>query len=81
MGRGFFSEGVVTEFTYDDRWRIVNTFRVSSGTIDTYAKERFVHHAAGPLVGVDGRRGSSYIDSMILADRNLIESETKGAQR
>ncbi len=54
-------------FTYDDRWRIVNTFRVSSGTIDTDAKERFVHHAAG----LDGRGGSSYIDSMILADRDL----------
>ncbi len=43
----------------------MNTFRVSSGTIDTNAKERFVQHAAG----LDGRGGSSYIDSMILSDR------------
>ena len=53
-------------FTYDDRWRIVNTFRVSSGTVDANAKERFVHHAAG----LDGRGGSSYIDSMIVSDRD-----------
>jgi RHS repeat-associated protein len=54
-------------FIYDDRWRIINTYRVASGTVDTYAKERFVHHAAGK----DGRSGSSYIDSLILTERDL----------
>lgn len=56
---------------YDARWRIVNTYRVekisSTWTIDADAKERFVHHAAG----IDGRGGSSYIDSMILSDREI----------
>lgn len=58
-------------FIYDDRWRIVNTFRLEwsspNWVLDSDAKERFVHHAAG----MDGKGGSSYIDAMILSDRDL----------
>jgi RHS repeat-associated protein len=49
-------------FLYDDRWRIVATFRDT----DSSAKESFVYHAAG----VAGRGGSSYIDSVILRDKD-----------
>lgn len=63
-------------FIYDDRWRSVATFRVPcsgsgdkfrSGTADASPKERFVYHAAGR----DGRGSSSYIDSLLLSDRDL----------
>jgi RHS repeat-associated protein len=58
-------------FVFDDRWRIVNTYRLAySGgnwNVDSSAKERFVHHAAG----LDGKGGSSYIDAVILSDRDL----------
>lgn len=58
-------------FIYDDRWRIVNTYRLAySGgnwNVDSSAKERFIHHAAG----IDGKGGSSYIDAVILSDRDL----------
>ena len=56
-------------FVYDDRWRITATYRAShygSWTIDASPKERFVHHAAG----LAGGGGSSYIDSVILRDRD-----------
>ncbi len=49
-------------FAYDERWRIVATFRDD----DTDPKERFLHHAAG----MNGYGGSSYIDSIILRDRD-----------
>ncbi|MBX3110327.1 MAG: hypothetical protein KF743_14190 [Fimbriimonadaceae bacterium] len=49
-------------FCYDDKWRIVGTWR---GT-DTDPKELFIYHAAG----VAGYGGSSYIDSVVLRDRD-----------
>ena len=49
-------------FVYDDRWRIVGTFRAS----DSSPKEQFVYHNAG----ADGRGGSSYIDTVICRDRD-----------
>ncbi len=49
-------------FAYDERWRVVATFRGD----DANPKEVFVHHAAG----VDGTGGSSYLDAMILRDRD-----------
>jgi len=49
-------------FCYDDAWRIVATFRAS----DADPKEVFVHHNAG----LGGYGGSSYIDSVILRDRD-----------
>gem|GEM_PF-4363673 len=55
-------------FVHDDRWRQVATFRGG----DTSPKERFVHHNAG----LDGFGGSSYIDSVILADRNQMNGTT-----
>lgn len=56
-------------FVYDDSWRIVATYRAdhaSSWTIDSDPKERFVYHNAG----LDGFGGSSYIDAVILRERD-----------
>jgi RHS repeat-associated protein len=50
-------------FCYDDSWRIVATFRAN----DTYPKEVFVYHHAG----LGGYGGSSYIDSVILRDKEV----------
>ncbi len=61
-------DGVVDEedpwfwFCYDDRWRVVAVFRDE----DEDPKEVFVHHNAG----LAGYGGSSYIDSVILRDRD-----------
>jgi len=49
-------------FCYDDAWRIVATFRDD----DADPKEVFVYHNAG----LGGYGGSSYIDSVILRDRD-----------
>ncbi len=49
-------------FMYDERWRIIGTFRDQ----DTSPKESFVYHGAGKA----GRGGASYIDSVILRDRD-----------
>ncbi len=49
-------------FMYDDRWRVVGVFRDADST----PKESFVYHAAGNA----GRGSSSYIDSVILRDRD-----------
>jgi hypothetical protein len=59
-------------WVYDARWRQVATYRTlhyhASGgwTVDGDPKERFVYHAAG----LAGAGGSSYIDSVILRDRD-----------
>ncbi|MGD9791110.1 MAG: RHS repeat-associated core domain-containing protein [Phycisphaerales bacterium] len=50
-------------FCYDDSWRMVASFRDD----DEEPKEVFVHHAAG----LSGYGGSSYIDSVILRDRDV----------
>jgi RHS repeat-associated protein len=47
---------------YDERWRPIATYRES----DSSAKEAFVYQNAG----IGGRGGSSYIDSVILRDRD-----------
>ncbi len=55
---------------YNDRWQQVGTWRAGNWDYaaapinDVNPKETFVHHAAG----LDGRGGSSYIDSVILRD-------------
>ena len=59
-------------FVYDERWRILNTYRMldwaynASNPVAANAKERFVYHNAG----LGGRGRSSYIDSVILRDRD-----------
>ena len=55
-------------FVYDDRWRIVATYRGS----DSEPKEQFVYHNAGN----DGRGGASYIDDVILRDKDANTSWT-----
>jgi hypothetical protein len=49
--------------TYNERWQHVASFRDT----DADPKERYVHNAAG----LAGRAGSSYIDSVVLRDRDL----------
>jgi RHS repeat-associated protein len=49
-------------FVYDDSWRIVAVFRGS----DTSPKEQFVYHTSGS----SGWCGSSYLDSVILRDKD-----------
>jgi RHS repeat-associated protein len=46
----------------DTRWRVVATFR----STDSDPKERFVHHNAG----LGGQGGSSYIDAVVLRERD-----------
>lgn len=52
----------IVRFIYDERWRVVATYHDSDGS----PKSEFIHHNAG----LDGRGGSSYIDSVILRDRD-----------
>jgi YD repeat-containing protein len=47
---------------YDERWRGVGTYRES----DTAPKEQYLNHTAG----LDGRGGSSYIDLVVLRERD-----------
>ncbi|MFN7021239.1 MAG: RHS repeat-associated core domain-containing protein [Phycisphaerales bacterium] len=58
-------------FCYDDVWRVVATFRAD----DADPKEVFVHHNAG----LGGYGGSSYIDSVILRDRDADTGWTSAA--
>jgi RHS repeat-associated protein len=51
-------------FAYDERWRIVATYLGEDPP--TTPKERFVYHNGG----FDGLGGSSYIDALILRDRD-----------
>jgi RHS repeat-associated protein len=60
-------------FAYDDRWRIVATYRNS----DTSPKEQFVYHNAG--AGGWGGGGSSYIDLVILRDKDANTAWTAAA--
>jgi len=53
-------------FVYDDRWGIVAVYRVPYSGSDTTPKETYVWHMAG----MDGQGGSTYIDSVILRDRD-----------
>ncbi|QKK07512.1 MAG: hypothetical protein HND58_04595 [Planctomycetota bacterium] len=57
------------QFVYDTRWRITATYRAShhsTWTIDSDPKEQFVYHNAG----LAGAGSSSYIDAVILRDRD-----------
>ncbi len=58
-------------FMYDDRWRILATFR----GFDENPKEAFVYHAAG----FAGEGVSSYIDTVILRDRDASSPWTSQA--
>ncbi|MBL8800491.1 MAG: hypothetical protein JNN27_00725 [Planctomycetes bacterium] len=56
---------------FDERWRQVATFRGS----DANPKEQFVYHCAGN----GGWGGSSYIDSVLLRDRDMTNGWTGAA--
>ena len=56
---------------FDERWRWVATFRED----DSDPKEEFLHHAAG----LDGRGTGSYIDLVILRDRDINSGWTSAA--
>lgn len=58
-------------FAYDERWRPVATYRGS----DTSPKEQFVFHAAG----TGGTGGSSYIDSVVLRDKDANTAWTSAS--
>ncbi|MBX3405066.1 MAG: hypothetical protein KF699_16785 [Phycisphaeraceae bacterium] len=53
----------VYHFCYDDKWRVIGVWRGA----DTDPKELFIYHNAG----VAGYGGSSYIDSVVLRDRDM----------
>ena len=52
-------------FAYDDGWRLLATYRGD----DSNPKQQFVHHMAG-MGGLGGFGGSSYIDAVILRERD-----------
>jgi len=58
-------------FGYDERWRVVATFRGS----DSRPKERFLHHNAG----ANGYGGASYIDQALLRDKDSNTAWTSAA--
>lgn len=58
-------------FAYDERWRHIATYRAD----DDNPKELFVYHQAG----LDGSGGSSYIDSVILRQRDANSGWTSAA--
>ncbi len=53
-------------FAYDESWKLVATYREN----DASPKEMFANHNAG----LDGSGGSSYIDNVILRDRDANTS-------
>lgn len=64
-------------FVYDDSWRLVAAYKNTGSTpysISSTASlmERYVPHAAG----LDGRGGSSYIDSMAVRDLDITGDAT-----
>ncbi len=58
-------------FAYDEKWRIVGTWRDT----DANLKEMFIYHNAG----LAGRGGSSYIDTVVLRDRDMTNGWTGAA--
>ncbi len=65
-------------FVYGPDWRLRGVFRAdynSPYTLDTYPKERFIPHAAG----LGGLGGSSYIDAVVLRDRDNTSAFTEAA--
>jgi len=60
-------------YMYDDRWRMVGAFWDSGST----PQESFVYHAAGNA----GRGSSSYIDSVVMRDRDTDANGTLEERR
>jgi RHS repeat-associated protein len=60
-------------YMYDDRWRVMGVFRDE----DAAPKESYVSHAAGNA----GRGSSSYIDSVVMRDRDALGDATLEERR
>ncbi|MCW5777086.1 MAG: hypothetical protein KIS87_11660 [Phycisphaeraceae bacterium] len=60
-------------FVYDERWRVIASYRGTDEAVEADAKERFVYHAAG------FRSSGSYIDDLILRDRDAVQPEADPA--
>ncbi len=58
-------------FAHDERWRVVAVYRGS----DSDPKERYLYHAAG----LRGHGGSSYIDQVVMRDRDANSDWTAAA--
>jgi RHS repeat-associated protein len=57
-------------FQYNEKWQQVGMYLETSAganTVNTYAKETYLYHTAG----LDGRGGSSYIDSVVCRERDV----------
>lgn len=55
-----------TRLVYDARWRVVAAYKIDVAEDEEALSERFVYHAAG----LDGLGGGSYIDALVLRDRD-----------
>jgi len=62
----------VTYFGYDERWRVAGAWVSDANATPSSSTptERWVHHAAGAR----GMGGSSYIDSVVMRDRDVVTS-------
>lgn len=67
-GDGFITsaDDVWTRLVYDARWRVIETYNVDISANTEDQVERHVHHAAG----LYGAGTGSYIDSVVLRDRD-----------
>ncbi len=60
-------------FVYDKRWCVIASYGGTDESVESDAKERFVYHAAGY------RSSGSYIDDLILRDRDAVQPEADPA--
>jgi RHS repeat-associated protein len=71
-GNGSLTDEPTERYVYDARWRIVAVYITNSAGTSTVIKERYVRHNAG----LDGLGGASYIDDIILRDRDVTGPPT-----
>lgn len=71
-GNGSVTDEPTERYVYDARWRIVAVYVTDSAGTSTAIKERYVRHNAG----LDGLGCASYIDEIILRDRDVYAPAT-----
>jgi len=71
-GNGSITDEPTERYVYDARWRIVAVYVTNSAGNSTVIKERYVRHNAG----LDGLGGASYIDEIVLRDRDVYAPAT-----